>query len=123
MSSDQGIKVTVYRKVNVLAPGEPQNIGKTEHLALTATGEGNRIRTPIHLALASPFRFKSYHRFSLRRPQLLDPLPEDADSPGITHFLELLVDPKARDLGVFVQELLDLRVESVQLARPLEPFG
>ena len=70
MSSDQAIEVTVDRKVDVLTPGEAQDIGETLHLALAGTGEGDRIGTPIHLTLLPRFRFKPYHRFSLRRPSV-----------------------------------------------------
>jgi len=123
MSSNQAVKVTVGRKVNVLPSGEAQDIGKALYLALTGPGEGDRIGTPIHLTLLSRFGFKPYDRFSFRDPQLFDPFPQNADPPGITRFLQLLVDPQARDVGVSVQELLDLRVESVEFARPPEPFG
>ena len=51
MSSNQAIEVMVGRKVDVLPPGEAQDIGEALHLALAAMGEGNRIGTPIHLAL------------------------------------------------------------------------
>ncbi len=56
MSSDQAIEVMAYRKVDVLTPGEAQDIGETLHLALAGTGEGDRIGAPIHLTL---FRFVS----------------------------------------------------------------
>ena len=68
MSSDQAVEVTVGRKVDVLTPGEAQDIGETLHRALAATGEGDRIGTPIHLTLLPGFRLKPYHRFSIRRP-------------------------------------------------------
>ena len=86
MPSDQGVKVTVYRKVDILPSGEAQDIGEALYLALTGTGEGDRIRAPIHLPLLPGFRFKPYHRFSLRRSQLFEPFPENADPPGIAHF-------------------------------------
>jgi hypothetical protein len=119
MSSDQAIEVTVDRKVDVLPSGEAQDVRKTLYLALAGTGEGDRIRTPIHLTLSPRFRLKSYHRFSRRSPQFLEPLPQNADAPRITHFLQLLIDPQARDVGVLLQQLLDLWVESVKLAHPL----
>jgi len=99
--SDQRIKVTVEREVNVLPPGETQDIGETLHLTLPATDEGNPIGTPIALTLLSRIRFKSYHRCSFRRPQLFEPFPEDADSPGITHFLQFLINAQTLMSGYF----------------------
>lgn len=123
MSSDQTVEVMMSRKVDVLTPGEAQDIGEALHQGLTATGEGDRVGTPIHLSLLPGFRLKPYHRFSIREPQFLDPLPQNADPPGITHFLQLLIDSNARDLGVFVQQLCNLRVKCVEFARPCESFG
>ena len=123
MSSDQAIEVTVGRKVDVLPSGEAQDIRKTLHLALAATGEGDRIGTPIHLTLPPGFGFKPDHRFSLRDPQFLEPFPQNADASGIARFLQLFVDPQSRHVRVLLQQFLDLSVESVKLARPREPFG
>ncbi len=123
MSPDQAVEVTVGRKVDVLTPGEAQDIGETQHLTLAGTDEGDGIRTPIHLSLSPGFRLKPYHRFSLSGPQLFEPLPQDADASGITHFLQLLVDPQACDVRILFQQLLDLRFESVKFARPPELLG
>ena len=68
MSSDQAIEVMAGRKIDVLTPGESQDIGEALHLALATAGEGNRIGTPIHLTLLSWIRFKPYHWLSVRRP-------------------------------------------------------
>jgi len=123
MSSDQAVEVTVGRKVDVLTPGEAQDIGETQHLALAGADKGDCIRTPIHLALLSWIRLKSYHRLSLRRPQLLESFPDNADSPGVTHLLEFLIDPLTRYVGILFHQLLDLRFESVKFARPPELLG
>jgi hypothetical protein len=66
-------------EVDVLTPGEAQDIGETLHLAFAGTGEGDRIRTPIHLPLLSGFRFKPYHRVSLRGSELFEPFSQNAD--------------------------------------------
>src|SRR5208283_4660846 len=123
MSSDQAIEVTVSRKVDVLTPGETQDIGETLDRALAATGERDRIGTPIHLALLPRIRLKPYHRFSLRDPQYLEPLSQNADPPSVARFFQLFVDPQTRDVGVLFQSLPVLRVEAVKLARPRVPFG
>ena len=68
MPSDQAIEVMAHRKVDVLAPGETQDIGEALHRALAATGEGDRIGTPIHLTLLPWFRLKPYHWFSIGCP-------------------------------------------------------
>ena len=68
MSPDQAVEVMAGRKVDVLTPGEAQDVGEALHLALAATGEGNGIGTPIHLTLLPRIRFKPYHWFSIRGP-------------------------------------------------------
>jgi len=93
MSADKAIEVMVDRKVDVLTPGEAQDIGEALHLALAGTGEGNRIGTPVHLTLLPRFGFEPYDGFSIRRPQFLEPFPQNADAPGIARFLQLFVDP------------------------------
>ena len=68
MSSNQAVEVMADRKVDVLTPGETQDIGEALYRALAATGEGDRIGTPIHLTLLPRIRLKPYHRFSIGCP-------------------------------------------------------
>src|SRR5512142_2819776 len=51
MPADEGVEISVRRKVEVLPPGEGQDIGKALHLALAGSGERDRIGTPVHLSL------------------------------------------------------------------------
>jgi hypothetical protein len=87
MSSDQGIEIPVGRKVDVLPSGKTQDVRKALHLALATMGKGDRIGTPIHLPLPPRFRLKSDHRFSIRRPQFLEPFPQNTDPSRIARFL------------------------------------
>lgn len=123
MPSDQRIKISVLREVNVLPSGETQDIGETLDLALAGPGEGDRVGTPIHLALAPRIRFKSYHRFSFRRSQFFEPVSQNTDPTRIARFLQLFIDPQTRDIRVLLQKLPDLQIKFVQLTRPSEPFG
>ena len=93
MSSDQSIKITMHRKVDVLTPGEAQDIRETQHLALTGMGEGNRIGTPIHLTLLPNTRFEPDDRFSRWRSHYTEPVPQDADAAPISRFLQFLEYP------------------------------
>jgi len=68
MPSDQAVEVMAGRKVDVLTPGEAENIGEALHLALASSDKGNRIGAPIHLTLLPRIRFKPDHRLSIRGP-------------------------------------------------------
>ena len=113
----------MLREVNVLPSGETQDIGETLDLALAGPGEGNRVGTPIHLALVPRTRFESDHGFPLRRSQLLEPVSQNADPARIARLFQLFIDPQTRDVRVLFQKLPDLRIKFVQLACPPELLG
>jgi len=81
MSPDQAVEVMAGRKVDVLTPGEAQDVGEALHLALAATGEGNGIGTPILLTLLSWIRFEPYHGVSITGRSFL------------SHSLRILIPP------------------------------
>jgi hypothetical protein len=101
MPADQGEKLTVGGKVDILPPGKAQDIGETEHLGLADSGKRDGVGAPIHLTLDPGFCLKSHDRIAFAfGVQLPESLPEDTDPALIALHAELFVQPLSCNVGV-----------------------
>ncbi len=66
MTADQGEKIAVGGKINVLSSGKAKDVGETKNLALAASSKGDRIGAPIHLPLNPWLCLKSNDRIAFR---------------------------------------------------------
>ena len=105
MSADEAIEVTACREVDILPPGEAENIGEALDRALACPGEGDRVGAPVHLALDSWTCFKPDDWF-LMGPYVREPLAQYRDTAVKARFHKLLMEPHGRDFRVVLHNLL-----------------
>jgi hypothetical protein len=115
VSPDDRVEITMEGEVNVLPPGEPQNVRETENLRFTGTRKGYGVRTPVHLSLNPRRGLEPDHRFALGElAHSFKSISQDSDPTRVSRFPQFFEQAYPGQLGKFFQQILykwQIRIE------------
>jgi len=85
VAANQGEKIPLRGKVDVMPAGEPQDVGKALDRSFAGLQELDGVRAPVHLSLQAGLGLEADDgRFFRAGPQTAQPIPEDADAPVVS---------------------------------------